>query len=99
MIQAILSDMLDMGVIVYIDDYPHIQYVGKNSLDHGLEGGGSINYTEVYNRKLEKAVAIAKGCLLLVTFLNTVEVEAAFEVDLSKELGASKPILKLRYQR
>ena len=83
--------------VVYINDYPYIEYIGKDSLDHGLESGGSIDYTEVYNRKLEKAVAIVKGCLLLVTFLNIDEVKTALKVDLSELFSASKPILELRY--
>ena len=83
--------------VVHVDDYPHVQHVGKNGLDHGLEGSGSVNYTEVYNYKLEEAITIVKTRLLLIIFLDPNKIKAILEVDLSELFSASKPILELRY--
>ena len=91
--------MLDIGVIVYIDDYPYIQYVGKNGLDYSLEGSGSVDHTEIYNYKLEEAIIIVKSRLLLVAFLDPDEIEATLKVDLGEVFSTSKPILELRHQR
>ena len=85
--------------VVYINDYPYIQHVGKNGLDHGLEGSGSVDHAEVYDCKLEEAIAIAKSRLLLVAFLDPDKIEATLEVDLGEVFSASKPILELRHQR
>ena len=83
--------------VVYINDYPYVQHVGKNGLDYGLKGSKSVNYTEVYNYKLEDAITIAKSCLLLVAFLDPDKIQAILKVDLSKVFSASKPILELRH--
>ena len=85
--------------VVYINDDSHIEHVGKNGLDHSLKGSGSIDYTEVYNYKLEEAIAIVKSRFLLVAFLDPDEIKATLKVDLSKVFSASKPILELRHQR
>ena len=85
--------------VVYIDNNSYIEHVGKNGLDYGLKGSKSVNYTEVYNYKLEEAITIAKSHLLLVAFLDPDKIEATLEVDLNKVFSASKPILELRYQR
>ena len=68
-------------------------------MDYGLKGSGSVDYTEVYNYKLEEAITIAKSRLLLIAFLDPDEIEATLKVDLNKVFSASKPILELRYQR
>ena len=85
--------------IVYINDYPYIEHIGKNGLDYSLEGSGSVDYTEMYNYKLEEAIAIVKSRFLLVAFLDPDKIKAILKVDLSKVFSASKPILELRYQR
>ena len=85
--------------IVYINDNSYIEYIGKDSLDYSLKRSGSVDYAEVYNYKLEEAIAIAKSRLLLVAFLDPDKIEATLKVDLSKVFSASKPILELRHQR
>ena len=85
--------------VVYINDYPYIQYIGKNGLDYSLEDNGSVDHTEVYNYKLEEAIVIAKSRLPLVAFLDPDKIKATLKVDLNKVFSTSKPILELRYQR
>ena len=83
--------------VVYINNNSYIEYVGKDGLDYGLEGSGSVDYTEVYNYKLEEAIAIVKSRFLFVAFLDPDKIEATLEVDLNKVFSTSKPILELRY--
>ena len=83
--------------IIDIDNHAEVEHIVQDGLDHRLEGYGGINHAKVYNGKLEEAIPITEYRLLFVAFLDPNKVKTTLKVDLSKELSASKPILKLYY--
>jgi hypothetical protein len=85
--------------IVKINNTKDIKVIAQRIHDEGLESRRRIRKAKIHDKSFEQAERGTKGCLPLIAFLDSDEVEGVLEVDDRKNLAALCPVKKIVNKR